>query len=559
MPRRRARSGRDARALVLAVALLASVATPCVASPGTRVARAAASDADDGTARSSRAPGRALLEPRAAVPSSAVDWSAWRYRSNDEVAAALEHLHRGPCAGTSALTSMGASGKGVPMRVLEISLEPGRVSAKPSFAFIGNMHGDEPVGRELILRLGKLLCDALREPEEPNVSLEDPDEDPDLAKHLASARSLARSARLFLAPTINPDGFAMKKRGNARGKDLNRDFPDQFDHPGMPDDPVAGAPRQPETRAVMRWSRGINATGALNFHEGAVVANYPWDGTEDRGTRYSEAPDDAAFRRLALGYAKGHPTMHRSAQFEGGVTNGARWYPLRGGMQDWHYIQTGTFDVTVEVCERKWPPEATLKTLWREHRGGILEAARIGTLATARGVVRDAATNAPLADAAVTAVPKGDKDDGRRQKPMVFATNALGFYARPVPFGAVTLTAGAPGYESVTIEAEVAEDLGAEVHFELRRVGGGAPAIEAAAEEEEEEAAEGEAAAAAAAAGAGGGGGGAPGARGRVGPESTAGAAAFVALALAATVRSRRAARKLAARRAHGGARVDGV
>ena len=481
-----------ARALVLAVALLASVATPCVASPGTRVARAAASDADDGTARSSRAPGRALLEPRAAVPSSAVDWSAWRYRSNDEVAAALEHLHRGPCAGTSALTSMGASGKGVPMRVLEISLEPGRVSAKPSFAFIGNMHGDEPVGRELILRLGKLLCDALREPEEPNVSLEDPDEDPDLAKHLASARSLARSARLFLAPTINPDGFAMKKRGNARGKDLNRDFPDQFDHPGMPDDPVAGAPRQPETRAVMRWSRGVNATGALNFHEGAVVANYPWDGTEDRGTRYSEAPDDAAFRRLALGYAKGHPTMHRSAQFEGGVTNGARWYPLRGGMQDWHYIQTGTFDVTVEVCERKWPPEATLKTLWREHRGGILEAARIGTLATARGVVRDAATNAPLADAAVTAVPKGDKDDGRRQKPMVFATNALGFYARPVPFGAVTLTAGAPGYESVTIEDEVAEDLGAEVHFELRRVGGGAPAIEAAAEEEEEEAAEGE-------------------------------------------------------------------
>ena len=491
MPRRRARSGRDARALVLAVALLASVATPCVASPGTRVARAAASDADDGTARSSRAPGRALLEPRAAVPSSAVDWSAWRYRSNDEVAAALEHLHRGPCAGTSALTSMGASGKGVPMRVLEISLEPGRVSAKPSFAFIGNMHGDEPVGRELILRLGKLLCDALREPEEPNVSAEDPDEDPDLAKHLASARSLARSARLFLAPTINPDGFAMKKRGNARGKDLNRDFPDQFDHPGMPDDPVAGAPRQPETRAVMRWSRGVNATGALNFHEGAVVANYPWDGTEDRGTRYSEAPDDAAFRRLALGYAKGHPTMHRSAQFEGGVTNGARWYPLRGGMQDWHYIQTGTFDVTVEVCERKWPPEATLKTLWREHRGGILEAARIGTLATARGVVRDAATNAPLADAAVTAVPKGEgnDDDGRRQKPMVFATNALGFYARPVPFGAVTLTAGAPGYESVTIEAEVAEDLGAEVHFELRRVGGGAPAIEA---EEEEEAIEAE-------------------------------------------------------------------
>ena len=51
-----------------------------------------------------------------------------------------------------------------------------------------------------------------------------------------AAVALARDARLFLLPTVNPDGFAAKRRANANGRDLNRDFPDQFDHPGMPDD-----------------------------------------------------------------------------------------------------------------------------------------------------------------------------------------------------------------------------------------------------------------------------------------------------------------------------------
>ena len=67
--------------------------------------------------------------------------------------------------------------------------------------------------------------------------------------------------------------------------------------------------------------------------KGALVANYPWDGTADRGTHYSRAPDDAAFLHLAHVYADAHATMHASHEFKGGVTNGAHWYPLWGGMQ----------------------------------------------------------------------------------------------------------------------------------------------------------------------------------------------------------------------------------
>ena len=89
---------------------------------------------------------------------SSGEWSKWRYRSNDELAATLDDLHAGPCAGISKLTSIGTSAGGVAMRAMEISTSPGLEQAKPGIMLVGNMHGDEPVGRELIVRFARLLC-----------------------------------------------------------------------------------------------------------------------------------------------------------------------------------------------------------------------------------------------------------------------------------------------------------------------------------------------------------------------------------------------------------------
>ncbi|KZV28947.1 carboxypeptidase D [Dorcoceras hygrometricum] len=231
--------------------------------------------------------------------------------------------------------------------VLEISDRPGQIEAEPAFKFIGNVHGDEPVGRELLLRLGSWICDN---------HLNDP-----------LATLIVENVHLHLLPSMNPDGFALRRRGNANKIDLNRDFPDQF-FP-MNDDLEL---RQPETKAIMKWLDETRFTASASLHGGALVANYPWDGTEDTKKNYYGCPDDETFKFLATLYSTSHYNMSQSKEFPGGITNGAFWYPIYGGMQDWNYIHFGCFELTLEISDNKWPNANELPLLWEYNRMSML-------------------------------------------------------------------------------------------------------------------------------------------------------------------------------------------
>ena len=133
------------------------------------------------------------------------------YATNDELADALDALARGPCRGRARAYSLGASALGRDVRALEIGdastsgSERERWSGRARFGFIGNVHGDEPVGREIAREVARMVCEG--------------------GGRDARARRLTREATLFFVPTMNPDGFDARTRGNARGVDLNRDFP----------------------------------------------------------------------------------------------------------------------------------------------------------------------------------------------------------------------------------------------------------------------------------------------------------------------------------------------
>ena len=61
--------------------------------------------------------------------------------------------------------------------------------------------------------------------------------------------------------------------------DLNRNFP-TWDNQNFTDVNQLYNNREPETRAVMKWIMENPFVLSINFHDGAVVANYPWDDSD---------------------------------------------------------------------------------------------------------------------------------------------------------------------------------------------------------------------------------------------------------------------------------------
>jgi len=133
--------------------------------------------------------------------------------------------------------------------------------------------------------------------------------------------------------------------------------------------------------------------------------------------------------------------MWNSAQFTNGITNGAAWYVVQGGMQDWFYRFMTCNEVTIELSDTPNPtPASLLPALWDDNRPAMLaflEAVHIGV----HGLVTDAVAGAPLA-AKVTVA-------GNTQS--VFTDEQVGDYYRMLLPGTYTLTCSAPGYVTRTI------------------------------------------------------------------------------------------------------------
>ena len=233
-----------------------------------------------------------------------IDGYLGKHHNNEEVYQILDELHR-TYPDVTRLYSVGQSVEGVKLWVLELSEKPGEhVRLKPEFRYIANMHGNEVVGRELVLQLARLLLENYKAArEEPFLS----DTRPSGPKFV---EKLLRTTRIHLMPTMNPDGYSRSnvsclyetpsKRGrvNANNVDLNRNFPDRI-HGNQLD-----AATQPEVRAVIDWSKQVPFVLSANLHGGSLVASYPYDGSPKKAEKEdSPTPDDDVFQKLALVYA----------------------------------------------------------------------------------------------------------------------------------------------------------------------------------------------------------------------------------------------------------------
>jgi carboxypeptidase D len=316
------------------------------------------------------------------------------------------------------LSSLGKSVQGRDLWMMRITKNPDVEEDEPEVKFIAAMHGDEVVGKEMCVDLINLLVNSY------GVD--------------ARLTALVDENEIWILPSMNPDGTALNRRYNANNVDLNRDFPDQFDDPV---DSIAG--RAVETAEVMNWGYAHSPILSANFHGGSMVANYPYDGTASGLSVYSISPDDSLWVSLARTYADNNPTMKASnadSSFTNGICNGADWYTINGGMQDWNYVWRGAKDVTLEISTVKWPPGSQLPQFWEDNREAMLsylERAREGV----RGVVRDAMSRAPLA--AVVRV-LGNPSDTRTDPDR-------GDYHRLLLPGTYTLEISATGYQTVRV------------------------------------------------------------------------------------------------------------
>ncbi|KMZ56314.1 putative carboxypeptidase D [Zostera marina] len=374
--------------------------------------------------------GRQLFEEE--NPSRITDDQIRGYMTNSELEGFVKDFGQ-RCRNISTIYSIGRSVRGIPLWVIEISDKPGEEEPEPSFKFIANMHGDEPVGRELLVRLANWLCDNY---------LKDP-----------LATTIVENVHLHILPTMNPDGFSLRTRENANNVDLNRDFPDQF----FPVNDIVDT-RQPETKAIITWMKEKYFTASASLHGGALVVNYPWDGSKDTRKHYYECPDDKTFRYLAQIYSHSHHNMSLSSEFRDGITNGADWYPIYGGMQDWNYIHEGCFEWTVEISDLKWPKATELPKLWEYNRLSMLNIVASILKTRVHGRIFSSSTGHPL--------PASVLIKGNPIK--INATTKLGSYHRLlVPGESYQITAAMSGFQSKTTEIHLRGNKGASLDFIL--------------------------------------------------------------------------------------------
>lgn len=160
-----------------------------------------------------------------------------KYYNYNELTERLQQLAR-RYPSIANLSSVGQSVEGRELWVMRVTVDPDKdTPGKPKFKYVGNMHGDETVSRQVLVYLVEYLL--AQYGEDPRVT------------------ALVNSTDIYIMPSMNPDGFERSKEGdcpgdnggrnNARNKDLNRSFPDQYD--GTTTD--AGS--VPEVMAVIRW------------------------------------------------------------------------------------------------------------------------------------------------------------------------------------------------------------------------------------------------------------------------------------------------------------------
>ena len=310
-------------------------------------------------------------------------------------------------------------------KILIAHINNGSGEGKPKFLYTSTIHGDETTGWMLMLRLIDYILENPTEPECANV-LENID--------------------LYIGPNTNPDGTYHggnntvngATRQNANGVDMNRNYADP--HGGAHPD---GHEYQQETQWFMQFAQDNDFVMGANYHGGAEVMNYPWDNT------YTLHADDAWYQFISHEYADLCHTVSASymTDYNNGVTNGAAWYMIGGGRQDYMNGYAQCREMTIECSNTKCPNASQMPNFWNINKNSLF-AFMNQCIYGIHGTVTDQNSKQPL-EATITITGHDDEYS------VVESHLPAGDFHRPIKAGTYTLTFTANGYyphqETVTV------------------------------------------------------------------------------------------------------------
>ncbi|XP_071391256.1 probable carboxypeptidase X1 [Centroberyx affinis] len=402
-------------------------------------------------------------------PTESRDKLDFRHHNYKEMRKLMKSVNEA-CPDITRIYSIGKSHNGHKLYVMEISDNPGKHElGEPEFRYVAGMHGNEVLGRELLLNLMEYMCQEYKRGDQRIVRL-------------------VKETRIHLLPSMNPDGYEMAfKKGSelagwALGRysyewiDMNHNFADlnsvmwnaieletdksklinhYFPIPEKYTSEEAFVAS--ETRAVINWMQNIPFVLSANLHGGELVVTYPFDMTRDWAPReHTPTADESFFRWLATAYASTNQVMsnpdrrpchNKDFLRYNNIINGADWHNVPGSMNDFSYLHTNCFEVTVELSCDKFPHASELPIEWENNRESLLiymEQVHRGI----KGVIRDKDTEAGIADAII----KVDDIDHH------IRSVADGDYWRLLNPGEYQVTASAEGYYPSTRTCQVMYD-----------------------------------------------------------------------------------------------------
>lgn len=322
-------------------------------------------------------------------------------------------------------------------KILIAHINNGSGAGKPKFLYTSTIHGDETTGWMLMLRFIDYL-------------LENPT--------LPECENILNNVDLYVGPNTNPDGtyhggnntVTGATRANANGVDMNRNYADPHGGP-HPD----GNAYQQETLWFMDLAQNNNFVMGANYHGGAEVMNYPWDNT------YTLHADDQWYQLISHEYADLCHVQSSSymTDYNNGVTNGAQWYMIGGGRQDYMNGYAQCRELTIECSNTKCPSATQMPSFWNINKNSIFAFVN-QCLNGIHGTVVDAVSKAPIAGATINILGHDDQYS-------TISTGLAGDFHRPIKAGTYNVAIIKNGYETYETQVTVADNEAITISAEM--------------------------------------------------------------------------------------------